>query len=447
MKVLPLATEIVIFAGIVFVLIFLIFSKRVLYFYLITVFSHVAGISLELYLLKRQIFTDFYFLYFSQETRIFSLIIIFASLFSLLIFWSYTKKEVLNKEIPFLLLNSLLSMVLMVRSNNLFFSFLALEYLSFSIYIMIASFRRVGFPYESALKYFVLGSFASLLMLFGIFLLYLDRGGLNYSILGEGGINSLVVLALLFLFTGFAFKLAFVPFHIWTPDVFAGTPFPFISFISTVPKVSVFGFLFVISKELNLNLLNIAIISILTMFLGNFSALLEKNIKKIFAFSSIAHSGYILLIFLSRGRMAFDALIFYLITYSIMQMGALLCLQQLDREDLTLDGLKEKGSLLLFFFSVVFLLSLTGIPPTAGFYAKFYIFSIPLLEGYNLAIFLAFLNSVISAYYYLRMSVAIFQVKEKNKMIKKFPLLIISVLLFLVILLGVYPSFINILLK
>ncbi len=447
MKVLPLTTEIVVFAGILLVLVFLMFSKRALYFYIITLFSHITGISLEFYLLKRQIFTDFYFLYFSQETRILSLIIIFTSLFSLLIFWSYARKEALNKEIPFLLLNSLLSMILMVRSNNLFFTFLVLEYLSFSIYIMIASFKKVGFPYESALKYFVLGSFASLLMLFGIFLLYLDRGGLNYSILKEGGINPLIILALLFLFTGFAFKLAFVPFHIWTPDVFAGTPFPFISFISTVPKISVFGFLFIISKELNLNFLNIAIISILTMFLGNLSALLEKNIKKIFAFSSIAHSGYILLIFISRGKMAFDALVFYLIIYSVMQMGALLCLQQLNKEDLIIDNLKEKGSLFFFFSSMVFLLSLTGIPPTAGFYAKFYIFSIPLLEGYNLAVLLAFLNSVISAYYYLRISIAIFQAKEKNNTIKKFPLLIICVLLFLVILFGVYPSFISILLK
>lgn len=444
---LPFLTEVIIFSGIVLGLILLLISRRKFYFYFLTIITNFATLLSEIFLLKNGIFGKLFFLNFSFETRGFSIVLFFMSIFSLLLFWNYSGKDFEKKEFPFFFLNSVLAMSLLIKSDNLFFSFLSLEYLSFTIYVMISLFKNTEFSSEAVMKYFVLGSFASLLMLFGIFLLYMDKGSLDYSFLKTEEITSFIILSIIFLFSGFAFKLAFVPFHLWTPDVFRGTPFPFVAFISTLPKIAIFGFLFSLYNYLNFGVLNIVVISLITMFLGNFSALLERNIKKIFAFSSIAHSGYILLVFLSHKKMVFDALIFYLITYSIMQMGVLFSFQQFEKEDISLDNFTPRISLFLFLSIALFLASLTGLPPLAGFYAKFYVFSIPFAEGYKFIVFFAFLNSVISAYYYFRIAVHAFNVERVPFPLKKNSGFVISVLLIFVIFLGIYPSCIKIFLK
>lgn len=447
MKYLSFLTEIVIFSGIIIIMIFLLVSKRKIYFYLTSLISNFFAFLSEVFLLKMGVFEQTPFLNFSLETRFFSIALLFTSIFSLLLFWNYSVKDFENKEFPLFFLNSILSMNLLLKSSNLFFSFLALEYLSFNIYVMMACFKKIEFSYEAVMKYFVLGSFASLFMLFGIFLLYLERGDLSYAFLSSEEITPIIILSTIFLFSGFAFKLAFVPFHLWTPDVFGGSPFPFVAFISTLPKIAVFGFLFSLYTYLNFGVLNIILISIFTMFLGNFSALVEKNIKKIFAFSSIAHSGYILLVFLSRKRTVLEALIFYLLTYSIMQMGALFSFQQFEREDISLENFVDRISFFLLISIIAFLASLTGFPPLAGFYAKFYIFSIPLAEGYKFIVFLAFLNSVISAYYYFRIAIYAFNARRIKFPLRKMSFFIISLLLIFVIFFGIYPSFLKIFLK
>jgi NADH-quinone oxidoreductase subunit N len=435
-------TEIFVFSGIFLSLLFFIFSKRIFYIYFISIVSHLISIFSEFCLLKNKISGEIYFLKFSPEREILSIILIFSSLISIFLFLDYYKREIIKREIPFLILNSLFSLLILIKSNNLFISFVAIEYLSIVIYSMIISFKESHFAIEALLKYFILSSFSSLLILFSLSIIYLNSSNLNYSFLKEKEIYPLHLLGIIFLFAGLSFKLLFVPFHLWTPDIFEALPFPFISFIGVVPKIGMFGFLYFLYENLNFDILYIGIISIITMFVGNISALFEKKLKRIFAFSTVAHSGYILLPFLSKSKVLFDALTFYLTIYAIMQSGIFLLLQNLKDENVRIDDLKNKTSLSFSFFSLIFLLSLTGIPPTGGFYGKFYIFSICISEGYTFYVLIAFLNSVISAYYYLRIAGEIFKGKEKIK-ISILSNILTILLISLIILFGIYPELIN----
>jgi len=437
------STEIFVFSGIFLSLLFFLFSKRIFYFYLISVLSHLISIFSEFYLLRNKVSGEIYFLKFSFEGEVLSIILIFSSLISIFLFLDYYKKEIIKREIPFLILNSLLAILILIKSNNLFISFLAIEYLSITIYSMIISFKECELGIEALLKYFILSSFSSLLILFSLSILYLNSSNLNYHFLMEKEFYPLHLLGIIFLFAGLSFKLLFVPFHLWTPDIFEALPFPFISYISVVPKIGMFGFLYFLHENLNFDVLYIGIISIITASIGNISALIERKLKRVFAFSTVAHSGYILLPFLSKSKVLFDALIFYLLIYSIMQSGIFLLLQNLKDENVKIEDLKNKTSLSFSFFSLIFLLSLTGIPPTGGFYGKFYIFSLCINEGYIFYVLIAFLNSVISAYYYLRIAGEIFKGKEKINLSILSNILIV-LLTSLIILFGIYPEFINI---
>lgn len=435
-------TEIIIFSGIILTLIFHLFTRRIFYFFGIIIIFHIFAIFSEIFLLKNNVFGNSYFLNFSYETRVFSVVLLFSSFISTFIFFDYIKKEVFKKEIAFLFLNSLLAMLLLIRSSNLFLSFLSLEYFSFTIYIIITFFKEP----KLILKYFILGSFSSIFILFGLFLIYLNSGNLNYSFLKEKEIFSLYILSLLFLFTGFAIKAFFVPFHLATPDLFESLPFPIVCFISVPPKISLFGFLFSLNKEINFDIFFIGTLSIFIIVLSNILLIFEKKLKRIFAFSTLLHSGYILLIFLIKSKIFFNILVFYLIIYAVSHLGILFSFQVWDNEEITLPDLKKKGSLFLSFASLFFLLSLIGIPPTGGFYAKFFMSSFIVSEGYEIFAFIIFLNSAISSCYYIKIAGEMFKSVDRLNL-KFFKVFLISVLLFFTFLFGVYPQVLNFLMK
>ncbi|MEO0261150.1 MAG: proton-conducting transporter membrane subunit [candidate division WOR-3 bacterium] len=439
-------TEIVIFSGIILTLIFYLFTRRIFYFFGIIIISHLLAVFSEFFLLKNNIFGNPYFLNFSYETRIFSLILILSSFISILIFLDYIKKEIVKKEVPFLLLNSLLAMLLLIRSENLFLSFLSLEYLSFTIYIIIAFFKKAELYPELILKYFILGSFSSIFILFGLSLIYLNSGNLGYAFLKEKEVFSLYILSILFLFTGFAFKVFFVPFHLATPDIFESLPFPVVSFISIPTKISLFGFLFSINKEISFDTLSIGIISVIIMFSSNIILIFEKKLKRIFAFSTLLHSGYILLIFLIKSKVLFNVLLFCLIIYTVSHSGLLLSLESFNNEEMTLSDLKNKSSFFLSFASLFFLLSLIGIPPTGGFYAKFFMLGFIISEGYEIFAFITFLNSAISSYYYIKIAGEMFKGIDRINL-RFFKVFLIFILLFFTFLLGIYPQVLNFLMR
>lgn len=446
MEIKIILTEIIIFSGIILTLIFHLLTRRFFYFYGVIIISSILAILSEFFLLKNNIFGNYYFLNFSYETRIFSILLFFSSFISILIILDYSNKKVIKKEVPLLLLNSLFAMLLLIRSSNLFLSFFSLEYLSFTVYVIIASFKELKFYPETILKYFILGSLSTIFILFGISLIYLNSGNLNYAFLKEKEVFSLYVLSLLFLLTGFALKVLFIPFHLATPRIFESLPFPFVSFLSICPKISLFGFLFSLDKEIGLNTLYTGVTSIIMMFLSNILAIFEKKLKRILSFSNLLQSSYILIIFIIKSKIFFNILLFYLIIYTVSHSGILLSLQSFDNEEITISDLKNKGSLFLSFASLFFLISLIGIPPTGGFYSKFLMLGFIISEGYEIFAFIVFLNSVISSYYYIKIAGEMF--KGLNGLnLKSFRIFLIFVLLFFTFLFGVYPQVLNFLIR
>lgn len=362
----------------------------------------------------------------------------------------------LRGEYTFFLFTSILGMMLLSKAENIFLIFLALEVLSFSLYALIAFLKESKLTAEASMKYFTLGAFSSAFMLFGFVILYMATGEVTV----EGIMGKLVPLkeliqtrtdilsALILILIGFGFKLVFVPFQFWTPDVFEGTPSPVAGFLSSLPKAAAFA---AFLKILNFSLGSLKFgwqpvifyLSIFTMFWGNLSALREKNIKKILAYSTIAHAGYMLVGLLSNNAMGFSSLAFYLFIYAIMTLGAFGALNYFGFNPSIDDvrGFSKTNPLPAFLFTIA-LVSLAGIPPTAGFIAKFYIFMSAISTGNRTIALLGFLNSAISAYYYLRIALYMYAMEPNESSTRNLTLtdsgLVISA--FLIILLGILPG-------
>ncbi len=441
-KIFIFLTEIIIFSGIILTLFFHLITRKTFYFFGLCVISNLFSIFSEIFLFKKNIFGIYYLLNFSYETRIFSIILLLSSFISILIFLDYRNKEIFKKETSFLLLNSLLAMLLLIRSLNLFLSFLSLEYLSLTIYTIISFFNKS----KLILKYFILGFLSSILILFGISLIYLNSGSLAYAFLKEKEVFELYILSILFLLTGFTFKILFVPFHFATPSIFESLPFPFLSFISIVPKISLFSLLFSLNKEISFDPFFTGIVSIILMFLFNIILIFEKKLKRIIAFSTFLHSSYILLIFVIKSKVFFNILFFYLIIYTFSHFGIIFSLESFGNEEIRLSDLKNKGSLFLSFASLFFLVSLIGIPPTGGFYVKFLMSGFLIFEGYEIFAFILFLNSAISSYYYIKIAGEMFK-NLRGLNLRFFRVFCMLILLFFTLLSGIYPEVINFFVK
>lgn len=331
-----------------------------------------------------------------------------------------------------LLLFATVGMMLMAKSNHLMIFFLSLEIMSISLYIL-AGFRKFNkFSLESALKYFLLGAFATGILLYGIALLYGEIGTTALPQIKEYFINhglklpAPLYLGIALILVGFAFKVALVPFHMWTPDVYQGAPIPVTAFMAIGAKAAGFAAIIRIFLDaaFSISLKWAAvfwILAVLTMFVGNISALVQNNIKRMLAYSSIAHAGYILI-----GVVAADeansifAILFYLFVYGLMNVAAFGVIDIISGKDEKyvnvedFAGLGFKKPFLGLVFTIA-MLSLAGLPPTAGFMGKLYIFSAAVKNGYITLVILGVINSLISVYYYLRPVVMMYMVEPKEE--------------------------------
>lgn len=352
----------------------------------------------------------------------FSLVILAACALVLMMASGYSEWEGTQKgEFYALILLSTSGMMLMAKGTDLMTVFLGLETLSIPIYVLVGFHRNRMTSVEASLKYFLLGAFASGFLLYGIALLYAACGSTKIPVIASaatGGAmlsNPLFLAGLGLLLVGFAFKVSLAPFHMWTPDAYEGAPTLVTAFMSAAVKAAAFAALIRVamlvfpgSQPVMWKVL--WILAVLTMTVGNLSALAQDNIKRILAYSSIAHAGYILVGMVSGDVLGGQASLFYLLVYAFMNIGAfgvvmLIARKEDDGYDIrNLSGIGFKypvlGGLL-----TLFLVSLAGVPPTAGFIGKFYLFSSAVKNGYVWLAVIGVLNSAASVYYYLRMVV------------------------------------------
>ena len=359
-----------------------------------------------------------------------------------------------------LLLFSTLGMMVMAGSLDLITIFLGLETLSISLYILAGFLREQLKSNESALKYLLLGAFASGFVLYGIALIYGASGSTNLRRVAEavaaGKIASptLLMIGMGLLIIGFGFKVASVPFHMWTPDVYEGAPTSVTAFMIAGTKSAAFAaFLRILMTALPALHPDwsrvLWVLAILTMTVGNVVAISQSNIKRMLAYSSIAHAGYILVALVAAGKLGSSSVLFYLTAYSFMNLGAfavIIALARQDGERTTIDDYAGLGLRYPFLGAAMalFMFSLAGIPPTGGFMGKFYIFSAAIQAKYVGLAIIGVLNSVISVYYYLRVTVVMYmgQGKAEPALGRVSPALTLAVLIAIAgtLQLGLFPS-------
>ena len=348
-------------------------------------------------------------------SNFFKVLILISSLFVLNSSKNFIIENKINKfEYPIIILISILGMFFMLSSNDLILFYLGLELQSLALYILATIDRDNLRSAESGIKYFVLSALSSGLLLYGCSLLYGFTGSTNFDSislqLNKENIGA--VFAVVFILVGLAFKVSAVPFHMWTPDVYEGAPTSITSFFAVVPKATglalLIKFMFIPFGNILLEWQTIMIfISIASMILGAVAAIAQKNIKRLLAYSSIGHIGYALAGVATGSTSGYESSIVYISIYVVMNIGAFSCLYLMKKngeykENISdLSGISKKHPILALAFLII-LFSLAGIPPLAGFFAKFYIFtSVIEQKMYTLAI-IGLLTTVISAFYYLK---------------------------------------------
>ncbi|MDX2127822.1 MAG: NADH-quinone oxidoreductase subunit N [Chloroherpetonaceae bacterium] len=372
-----------------------------------------------------------------------------------------SEKKINYGEFYIIVFIAVVGMMLMGTAANMAILFIGLEMMSLSLYVLAGMLRKDQRSNEAAMKYFLLGSFASAIFLYGIALIYGATGELMFHkilksivISSFAGDNmSLFWVGFTLLVVGFLFKVSAVPFHQWTPDVYEGTPTPSSAFMSTGAKsaafVSLISIILHVAPLLNGNerwTKSIAIVSALTMIVGNFAALVQPNLKRMLAYSSIAHAGYLLAGIVAGTNDSFSGILFYLFIYTLMNIGAfgvVGVLESLGKEP-TKDGFIGLSKEHPIFAAVmaVFMLSLAGIPPLAGFVGKYLIFSSLVETGNIWLAVVGVLTSAVSAYYYLKIIVAMYMMDSLSVSSNKifYPNVAIVLVAVVLVVLGVFPS-------
>jgi NADH-quinone oxidoreductase subunit N len=322
-----------------------------------------------------------------------------------------------------LLLFSGVGMLFMASGNNLISIYVALELMALSSYILAGYFKAEAKSTEAALKYFILGAFSSGVLLYGLSLVYGVAGIMGLPELAKlfatAERSNLLMLGILLVLSGLLFKIAAVPFHVWTPDVYEGSPTPVTAFFSVGPKVAAYAILarifYVAFAKFHPDWgLVVALVSAATMVLGNVAALLQTNVKRMFAYSSIANAGYALLGVLGfRTEFGLWGILVYLLAYALMNFGAFTVIILLESTGYAGELVSDfnglaKRSMPAAIVMLLFLLSLAGIPPTAGFIGKYYLFAAAMKAGYAKLAVLAVVMSAVSLFYYFRIAAAMF---------------------------------------
>jgi NADH-quinone oxidoreductase subunit N len=327
-----------------------------------------------------------------------------------------------------LILFGTVGMCLMSSAIELVLVFIALEISSISTYILAGFRRRDASSSESSLKYFLLGSFATAFFLYGVALMFGATGSTNLDAISQalhsGNVQmmALAYVATALIFVGLGFKVASAPFHIWTPDVYEGAPAPVVGLMSTGPKAAAFAVLLRVMFEANApgRFWLIWVSAALTMTLGNVCALVQNNVKRLLAYSSIAHAGYLLVAFAALPELGTSAAMFYTAAYAAMNVGAFAIVSHVagaGEKYITIEdyaGLGRKSPALAATFTF-FLMSLIGIPITGGFFAKFYVLTAALNSNLNILAIILVLNSAVGAYYYLRIIVVMYMQEPRGQ--------------------------------
>lgn len=394
-------------------------------------FITLIGLAAAIYLITRQwyIFDTGFSeaLVIDNFALMFKWIFLAAAVITLFLSVSYLQREeIFRGEYMFLMLMSTFGMMVLASSNDLITAFLGLEVMSVPLYLLAGFQKDKLISNEAAMKYFIMGAFASGILVYGITFVYGSLGTTNFdeifNLLYNSGasVDPILYIGISLIVIGFSFKTAFVPFHAWVPDVYVGTPTPATAFFSVGPKAAGFAVLFRLFVQAFAPVAGdmtvvLWVLAVLTMSVGNLIALTQRNIKRMLAYSSIAHAGYILISLVVGSERAVSAAILYLIAYTAMNLGAfgmVILLGRKGEEDLSISGYSglSRRHPVAAMAMALFMFSLAGIPPTAGFIGKFYIFQSAVFSGYIGLAVIGVLNSLISVYYYLRV-VAIMYMK------------------------------------
>ena len=383
-----------------------------------------------------------------------------SSALAILLSVEYNEREGIRAgEYYALILFCTVGMILLASSTDMIMIFLGIEIVSISLYVLAGIRRNDHRSNEAALKYFLLGAFATGFLLYGMTLVYGSTGSTNLFKIAEfvknpsAQSNPLLMMGLVLLVIGFGFKVASVPFHMWAPDVYQGAPTPVTAFMAVGPKAAAFAAFFRVFADTFPEMSSswemlLSIIAVLSMFVGNLGAIMQTNIKRMLAFSSISHAGYILMAVIAKNSLGSSSLLFYMLSYAFMTFGVfgiVIILGRKGEENLEIknySGLAYKHPVIALSMTI-FLLSLGGLPPFAGFVAKFYLFSAAIQEGLLTLVIIAVLNSAISFYYYLKVVVFMYM-KEPEA---EFKISLTPITLFVVFIgvvgtinLGIFPN-------
>jgi NADH-quinone oxidoreductase subunit N len=357
----------------------------------------------------------------------FHVVVLMVSLVVILASYDYLDVQGIKAggEYYALILFGTVGMMLMSSAIELVLIFIALEISSISTYILAGMRRRAAESAEASLKYFLLGSFATAFFLYGVAMIYGATGTTNiYNIANflHTQQSTLAYLAVGLMFVGLGFKVASAPFHVWTPDVYEGSPAPVVALMSTGPKAAAFAVLLRVLFATGAPgwFWMVWVSAALSMTLGNIGALVQQNVKRLLAYSSIAHAGYLLVAFAAGRQVGISAAMFYAASYAAMNVGAFAVVSHFasaGEKYVTLDdyaGLGRRSPVLAAILTI-FLLSLIGIPVTGGFFAKFYVFSAALQSNLVWLTIIGVINSAVAAYYYLRIIVYMYMRDERTE--------------------------------
>ena len=327
------------------------------------------------------------------------------------------QRDMFRGEFYALVLFSVVGMMIMVSGQNMLTLYVGLELLSLSLYALVALDRDNARATEAAMKYFVLGALASGMLLYGMSMIYGMTGSLNIAdihhvLINSGKTHSVLILGLVFIVAGLAFKLGAVPFQMWVPDVYEGSPTAITMLISSVPKLAAFAFVIrLLAQGLQTMAVDwqqmLLVMAVLSIIIGNVTAIAQTNLKRMLAYSTISHIGFVLLGLMSASINGFASAMFYIVSYVLMTLagfGIILLLSRRGFEADKLDDLKglNQRSPWIAFLMLIVMFSMAGVPPTLGFYAKFAVLQAALQAGFLWLVVFAVLMAVIGAFYYLR---------------------------------------------
>ena len=451
--------EIFISLSIMFLLIFGVFKKNSSKIvYNLSSISLIIGLGLLLVFSEANNYYLFFNSYKIDNLSFFmKLLTILSGISVLLISYNYIEKiKIIKIEYPILILSAILGMLVMISSNDLMVFYMGLELQSLPLYVLAAINTNNVKSSEAGLKYFVLSALSSGLLLYGCSLIYGFSGSTNFDVISSniGSDEFGNVFGIIFILVGLSFKISAVPFHMWAPDVYEGSPTTITLFFSVVPKIAALTvfirFLYVPFIDLFDQWQSIIIfISIASMLLGSFAAIGQTNIKRLIAYSSIGHIGYALAGLAVGTNLGIQSSIVYITIYLIMNLGFFSCLLMLKKNDVyyesinDLSGLSKNHPIISLCF-LIQLFSLAGIPPLAGFFAKFYIFIAVIEQSMYFLAIVGLLATVVSAFYYLRIIKIIYFDNSNDKFDRFNSLslkLTLSITTIILVLYFIYPSF------